>query len=950
MVLLRNCILIALLTVSASGEELTRFTIEEPVGQTWTDEWLTQDIQFNLGNKEIPPIQLQLEKESGEVLPAQFYHKNDKNMLEKHQALSGAQSLTVLFKATIPKNKTTTFLLTDERNDVRNGPMIQVEMSGSRIHITNGVYGIEFNTENKRLFHAIYDGEGNKLPGTIQWPSDCKVRGIKSKFIEKGPARVLFKRSFTFHNPDYFYDITFDIRSGDPWLDIQDEYRMGKGTHLAYDLREMNADYVYHPYTYNARTFKAGGPEEDSTLQPPQHPIATLGPIWRDIWFNGGPYAFVYNTHSSYGVGFAAVRGSEWHTPEGITPESQNLEIHGDREKEGQVRVKIPTDGGKRRWAMIIGPKEIRKSMSRMVRSHADIPLDKVLDQWIVEWESDARRVNNGWAKTYVSSHFNKHSFNPTTFPRRVRRSIPEEGPVYSPDLAILAYIFNNPNYWPGPDYKWGIGNPNFHTDMYGIPLRIALVMPDHPHAEHWLQKGLKETKGDLMRNSYPGGAWQESLSYSAYFFHVAEHARLLKGSGIIDPFNAWPRLKDVATYLAAMHTPIDPRYGQRKVAPIGDTSPKDYIDELHELSQAYHGVDDRFAQQLKQFPSNWDGSLDLSSREFPGFGAMLRGNGYDHRHESFVTIKAGPARNHYQRDELSFYFASLGTPLAIDYACHYSPRPWSAAIHNRPDADNMSPLAVAKPLAYKTSECADVFVAEESTNQMRQVPIRPHYTDKPGWEYPTITLPEDETWTMRRYIMLVKHDPIESQIPDYLVLCDEIDSPKPVWWNLHVLARNIIQKKGAFYFPGQLDVDLTAYFINNDISNNEKRVWGWRNFDSGDRRTLKREEYEAKFFGAIIPEDFTYGTWDQNDQQSGEMAKWLRVKGKAGKSQWLVVLMPHLKETDPPLVQGRGKNSVEIKLGDEHEIIQLGTETRFPAAIERDGTRQVLLRKGELK
>jgi hypothetical protein len=44
----------------------------------------------------------------------------------------------------------------------------------------------------------------------------------------------------------------------------------------------------------------------------------------------------------------------------------------------------------------------------------------------------------------------------------------------------------------------------------------------------------------------------------------------------------------------------------------------------------------------------------------------------------------------------------------------------------------------------------------------------------------------------MRRYVMLVKHNPAKSGIADYLVIRDEIVAPQPAWRNLHVLARSI--------------------------------------------------------------------------------------------------------------------------------------------------------------
>ena len=94
------------------------------------------------------------------------------------------------------------------------------------------------------------------------------------------------------------------------------------------------------------------------------------------------------------------------------------------------------------------------------------------------------------------------------------------------------------------------------------------------------------------------------------------------------------------------MHGPVDPRYGSRQKAPIGDTSPGNYITKLHAVAACYRGIDDVFARALGKFPEGGPGALDITSRAFPGFGAMLRGNPYDPAHESFVTIKAGAPSN----------------------------------------------------------------------------------------------------------------------------------------------------------------------------------------------------------------------------------------------------------------------------------------------------------------
>lgn len=949
------------LASAASAADLATFEIREPLGQDWTDEWLTQDVTLDTGGREVKAGALVLTaSESGKdekspaaapvAVPAQFYR--DGKVLAAADGLRGSAKLRVLFLGTLRKGRTVTFRVTDGPAEAASAtPRLTVARAGDVTTVSGGAWSLRFDPARPLPINQVTSGPANAaVPAVFQWPVGAEPTGVKDEWLELGPVRGVLKRTFQFKAPAQRYAVTFDLRAGDPWIDITDEYALGAGTAITLDLAGLGADVVHHPHTYNARTFKPDGQADDTTLDPPQHAIATLGPIWRDIWFGGGPFAFIYNSQApdAAGVGVAAVRGSEWDTPDGIRPESQNLFVHGDKEKPGQVRVTVPTDGGKRRWALVIGPPNLVKGMGRLVRSHADIPLEKVLKDWILDWKSDAREVKSGPSGAYLGGYFNQHTFNPTTYPRAVRRQIPEAGPIKSRDWAVVAYVYTDPNYWPGPKYKWAIGNPNFHTDMYSIPLRIGLLMPDHPHARRWVQYGIDETRGNLERDSFPGGAWAESLSYSAFFFHVVENARLLRDAGAANPFKDWPRFKEVATYLARMHTPVDPRYGSRQKAPIGDTGPGHYVEELRKMADVYRGIDDRFAGQLARFPEKWDGALDLSSREFHGFGAMLRGSAYDERNESFVTVKAGPARNHYQGDELSFTFASLGTPLALDYACHYSPRPWSASMHNRPDMAGKRPVAVAERRAFAAGPDADVFVADERTWDINEVPMEPHLATKPGWEYPNTRRPADKPWTMRRFVMLVKHDPTRSKMADYLVVRDEIESPEPPWWNLHVLGRSIEGDAGRFRFPGQLDVDLAAHVLTPPVGPVEKRQWGWKAADGGALRTTKGEEYEQKYFGAYIPKDFQRGTWGKNP--GGEMGQWLRMAGPTGLSKWLVVLVPNLQGREAPKVEKVSDSSARITLGGETETVHLGTDGRFQAAVERGGKTTTLLAPGAVK
>jgi hypothetical protein len=308
--------------------------------------------------------------------------------------------------------------------------------------------------------------------------------------------------------------------------------------------------------------------------------------------------------------------------------------------------------------------------------------------------------------------------------------------------------------------------------------------------------------------------------------------------------------------------------------------------------------------------------------------------------------------------------------------------------MHNRPDMNNKRPVAIAARRAFASEPgVGSVFVADERTTRISHLPLEPHHTTKPGWEYPTTFLARDKPWTMRRYALLVEHSPRESKIPDYLVIRDEIDSPEPVWWNLHVLARDIQEtgiearrpRKGKpgvkrYFFPGQLDVDLTAHFFSPGIRDIERREWGWSNErKSSSRRTLKGEAYEKEHFGRYIPKDFQRGrlgasrqslpasgkleptgrrsaTWGKSFEHSGEMTKWLRLKSDAGRTNWLVVLVPHRQGQAAPKVEKLSDTSARVSLGEEAEIVHLGSEGKHQAAIERGERQRVLLKAAQVK
>jgi hypothetical protein len=54
-------------------------------------------------------------------------------------------------------------------------------------------------------------------------------------------------------------------------------------------------------------------------------------------------------------------------------------------------------------------------------------------------------------------------------------------------------------------------------------------------------------------------------------------------------------------------------------------------------------------------------------------------------------------------------------------------------------------------------------------------------------------------------------------------------------------------------------------------------------------------------------------------------MTVWLRLVAPAGRSDWLVVLVPHKRGEDAPRVERLSASSARITLGDETETVTLG-------------------------
>ncbi len=400
---------------------------------------------------------------------------------------------------------------------------------------------------------------------------------------------------------------------------------------------------------------------------------------------------------------------------------------------------------------------------------------------------------------------FTAGGLNPTTAPRGVRATIWMNSMNnlwrktglrdQNRSMAAMAYIFADPDFWNGRYYDWGIGNPNFHTDMHNIPGMIAAQIHTHPHAQRWATYSRREIQADIARSSWqPGGGWTESPGYTGHAFSVfLPTAHAFHRSGLVNVFGD-PHFRAAVEFIENLVTPWDPRRTSRGQVALGDSGPEMRTEVLRQAALGYAKIEPRFSADLMaaaNSSSNYNGirpgqlsntllSADpslpanpdwtLRSRYYGGVGAFLRSRFGDREGESLVTLKAGPARNHYQGDELSFTFWGSGAYLAVDYASFYSPRMNPDWTHNKVSFGLTASSPVAKAMAFATHEAGDLFVAE-NTNDSLQLMTQPYASQRALWDYSAIrTSPK----TNRRLSLLVKH-PAASPFADYLVIRDEL-------------------------------------------------------------------------------------------------------------------------------------------------------------------------------
>ena len=1093
-------ILCALSAAAHAAEYRETITLREPLGRTWADELVHYDLA--IPQLKVWPATLSLTDEDGTPAPLQV------EVLENKP--DGLRRARLWFKATLVADHTVPFTAAwsdDGRKAVRPGPSLAVRRGDGRLLVLAGAFELMIPAPDKPfdkpvpLKNAPAPILGLRPAGDQAWygawslDAAAYVRSVRTTIEASGPLWAQVRVRYIFDQPTQTYDVVLRVVYGEPWVDVSERFRIPPAAGTAPDKAVASrmtavfrgrrpAEALWMPWYVG----RGENPLPAYDLQrlaldkplPADAPFATLRPRYTQtpdatqVLLTLGP------ADSGLALGVLMTDPSEW-----LRPYDNFPTVRPAADRDG-AQVDFPLAEGRRRWALVIAPKnrlDSKAKVQALIRRAADLPLDRVMGDWILTWPrgkagpsphllttwdrlrtlredlaagretpatkllllnmtgdlptdrrlaellagrretSEAPQTPDGQGASAAASLtalplleecYQSPDVALPAWPRGLPEAMieadlaaagrmPREGELSTSadaTLALLAYVFTDPNYQQAATGGWEPGA--LANEWYVVPLYAAACLPDHPHAARWAAAALAAMREDLRRAAGPAGN-------AAALAQVLERMRIAQNGRLEDPFR-WPEVRPALEFLMSLHSPPDPRLGRRDLAPfVAAPSPRneprgttdgaqaapaalaasawqDGVGALFGLAAAgFREADPKFAAQCMAMYRNYSGagsgggfaadfaaaeaggaaSLDpaaWASREWPGFGAVLRSR-FGADRETMAVFRCGPSRS---AGEMAFHFFGAGMPVALAWHAAAPLGIEQESLYSRMTVgDNENMDAPAELLAMVSTPEADVAVGQMQTTVLRKLPRFPHEITGAS-AYPRRTLTTETRW--RRYLALVKHagGPLE----DYLVIRDDLASTEPEALNLWVLARSVRQEGRLFYFDGQLAADTVAFVASPDVDRIRVEQWSWPRQDES---SMIPQEFAARAPGAARAEEGTKaeeGVWSPTPSRLltpssagpaalpatwrvGELQQRLRIRGSPGED-YLVVLYPYRKGSPVPEFQVlAGGKGVRVTLAGATEDVYLAAdpppEAGGQAVVRRQGQTTVILRPGAL-
>jgi len=376
----------------------------------------------------------------------------------------------------------------------------------------------------------------------------------------------------------------------------------------------------------------------------------------------------------------------------------------------------------------------------------------------------------------------------------------PEQRQRTFAQLAFLGYTVTRDDYWsPARGFA---ANPNMTTTVALYQTALASLIPSHPQAKSWAERGLRELQHQLQAWSDEDGGWLEAPHYAMVALdHMLGAFLVASRAGFGDHVHDL-RARKAIEWLAKISTPRDRRTGGfRHYPPIGNTYMGEGTGMFGIVAGLWKQRDPEFAAQM-QWMCDEHGSPAIGlfgpfgtfagyqgllkshgvapkapaygSEWFRNTGVVLR-NSYGTERETYLHLIAGSNHDHYDHDSGSIVLWGKGRLLADDFG--YIGR-HAAQWHSQVTSPALGTDALMRIEAFAPASALDYVAGRKGV------------------------------W--RRQIALVKDaDPLG---PNFFLLRDTHDAPEPATWRLWLTTKGIVLHERGATVEGEDDVDLDVF------------------------------------------------------------------------------------------------------------------------------------------
>ena len=634
-------------------------TIREPLGYTWTDELVHRDVGVSEPN--VAADTFSLRAADGRPVPLQ---------VEVLKGKPGAVlRVRLWWKMTLPKDGEVAYRLTwRDDGEAARRPVggLAVRREEDRLVLATGPAEFALPAPAKAFAKPVplprapapvvgvrpTPGKGPWC-GTWRLAGPGRVRRIETAVETAGAVVARIRVKYSFADTKRQYEVAVRAVAGEPWLDLAETYRVGEGGRSSLLLADAlkPSEVLWLPWFVgdgHARPAYQVRRDALASKASGGQPFATLRPRWAHCPDTGQVCLALGQGEGGDrpAVGAVMVHPSRWQRPYDQFPTVRATA--GGR----GMALDFPLEAGRRAWALLAGPLDrfdTKGDLQALVRRMADIPLDTVLNEWVLAWDRDAerraphvltteerlRRIRLDMAavrdtpttrllrrgleadgpaeralaeflagrrrdvptlrvrpETFLNRSYQDAFLAPSAYPRRLPEALAladlsSAGRLAGgPGVALVAAVFSDPDYWPGRSGGWGVGDPDDHAALVQVPAYAAAMMPDHPHARRWMRRSLEAVRADLRRAGPHDGTAVDPQRLIATLAEALPVLRAAENARLAEPF-AWPEVRAGLECLRNLHTPRDARLGRRRLLPMGQGGRGDVVGRLFGIAAA---------------------------------------------------------------------------------------------------------------------------------------------------------------------------------------------------------------------------------------------------------------------------------------------------------------------------------------------------------------------------